>query len=99
MRGETHNEKLQTIVMELQMQKERNQIYDIEKVKVMGGKGVLRGLLMYEVSDVRIKLSAFITLQKLMRRVGHRIQTSGISTAYFHDRRKQALKICNEVNT
>ena len=56
---------------------------------MMGGKAVLKGLLMYEVCDVRIKLSAFITLQKLMRRVGHRIQTSGISAAYFHHRRNR----------
>ena len=50
----------------------------------MGGKAVLMGLLMYVVSDVGMKLSTFITLQKLMCRVGHRIQTSGISAAYFH---------------
>ena len=52
-----------------------------------GGKAVLKGLFMYEVCDVRIKLSAFIALQKLMCRVGQMIQTSGITTAYFHDRR------------
>jgi len=55
----------------------------------MGGKAVLKGLLMYVVCDVRIKLSALITLQKLMYRVSHRIATSGISVAYIHVHNKR----------
>jgi hypothetical protein len=65
---------------------------------MMGGKAVLKGLFMYEVCDIRMKLSVFITLQKHVQR---QLQDKNIwnTGGLFPRSAKQALKIRNEVNT